>query len=62
MLAQEQAQAQSDLVSSLQQESQSDPASLMARYGTQLAMSGAASGSPLAAPPPAAVVPTQRGL
>jgi hypothetical protein len=33
-------QAQSDLVGSLQTRTQSDMASLMARYGTQLAMAG----------------------
>jgi hypothetical protein len=39
-LATEQAQAQSDLVSGLQNKTQGDMASLMARYGTQLAMAG----------------------
>ena len=39
-LATEQTQAQSDLVGSLQTQTQSDMASLMARYGTQLAMAG----------------------
>lgn len=39
-LATEQMQAQSDLVGSLQTRTQSDMASLMARYGTQLAMAG----------------------
>lgn len=39
-LAQEQAQAQTDLVSGLQDKTQGDMASLMARYGTQLAMAG----------------------
>lgn len=48
MLAQEQQQAQSDLIKSLQGQTQSDTADLMARYGTRLAMSGAAAGSPLA--------------
>ena len=40
-------QAQNDLVSSLQQKTQGDMASLMARYGTQLAMGGYSGGSPL---------------
>ena len=46
-LAPEQAQAQNDLVGSLQTQTQGDMGSLMARYGSQLALSGAASGSPL---------------
>lgn len=46
-LANEQAQAQSDLIGSLQTQTQGDMASLMARYGTQLAMSGTTT-SPLA--------------
>lgn len=49
-LANEQAQAQTSLISSLQTQTQGDMASLMARYGTQLAMSGAGGGSPLATP------------
>jgi hypothetical protein len=36
----EQQQAQNSLVSSLQDKTQGDMASLMARYGTQLAMAG----------------------
>ena len=47
MLAQEQTQAQNDLIKSLQGQAQGDTANLMARYGTRLAMSGAMSGSPL---------------
>ena len=39
-LAQEQITAQNELVSSLQTQTQGDMASLMARYGTQLALSG----------------------
>ena len=39
-LANEQQAAQNDLVSSLQTQTQGDMASLMARYGTQLALSG----------------------
>ena len=39
-LAQEQQAAQSDLVTSLQNKTQGDMASLMARYGTQLAFAG----------------------
>jgi hypothetical protein len=38
MLQQEQAQAQNQLVSSLRTQSQGDMASLMARYGSQLAL------------------------
>lgn len=41
MLQQEQVQAQNSLVTGLQTQTQGDMASLMARYGTQLAMSGA---------------------
>jgi hypothetical protein len=36
------------MVRSLQGQTQSDTASLMARYGTRLAMSGTTGGSPLA--------------
>ena len=39
-LATEQQQAQTDLVDSLQNKTQGDMASLMARYGTQLAFAG----------------------
>lgn len=39
-LVNEEAQAQGDLVSSLQTQTQGDMASLMARYGTQLAIAG----------------------
>jgi hypothetical protein len=49
MLAQEQQQAQSELVASLGKESQGDMANLMARYGTQLAFAGV-KGAPLASP------------
>lgn len=45
----EQQQAQQDLVNSLQNQTAGDTASLMARYGTRLAMAGASSGSPLVA-------------
>ena len=38
MLQQEQQQAQANLVTSLQKESQGDMANLMARYGSQLAL------------------------
>lgn len=48
LLAQEQEQAKQDMIKSLQGQTQSDTADLMARYGTRLAMSGAAGGSPLA--------------
>lgn len=47
-LASEQAQAQRDLASSLQKQSSGDMASLMARYGTQLALAGASGGTPAA--------------
>lgn len=43
-LATEQAQAQNDLVGSLQTQTQGDMSSLMARYGTQLALAGSQSG------------------
>lgn len=39
-LATEQAQAQNDLIGSLQTQTQGDMASLMARYGMHLAMAG----------------------
>lgn len=52
-LAAEQQQAQNDLVASLQTQTQGDMSSLMARYGTMLAMSGANYG-PLTAPTPGA--------
>ena len=54
MLQQEQQQAQTDLVASLQKETQGDMASLMARYGTQLALAGGSGGSPLVTSVPAA--------
>jgi hypothetical protein len=47
-LAAEQQQAQNTLVANLQTQAQGDTASLMARYGTRLALGGAT-----AAPPPA---------
>jgi hypothetical protein len=50
-LATEQQQAQTDLITSLQAQTQGDTASLMARYGTQLAMAGTGSGSPLTVSP-----------
>ena len=40
MLAQEQQQAQTSLDNQLQTQTQGDMASLMARYGTQLAVAG----------------------
>lgn len=43
----EAAQAQQAKMMALQSQAQGDTASLMARYGTRLAMSGATSGSPL---------------
>lgn len=39
-LATEQAQAQNTLIAGLQQQAQGDTASLMARYGTRLALAG----------------------
>lgn len=47
-LATEEKEAQANLVKSLQTETSQDSASLMARYGTRLAMSGTIGGSPLA--------------
>jgi hypothetical protein len=41
MLQQEQQQAQANLVKGLQTQTQGDMASLMARYGSQLAFAGA---------------------
>lgn len=51
-LAAEQDQAQSDLVKSLTATTKGDMASLMARYGTQLALAGGGVSSPLVAPTP----------
>jgi hypothetical protein len=47
--APEQLQAQQDLISGLQVQTQGDMASLMARYGTHLALAGGTT-SPLVAP------------
>ena len=47
MLQQEQQQAQANLVNSLQTQTQGDMASLMARYGSQLALAGSMGGSPM---------------
>ena len=55
-LATEQAQAHSDLVGGLQNKTQGDMASLMARYGTQLAMAGTTV-SPMVQPAPVAARP-----
>jgi hypothetical protein len=44
-LATEQQQAQNDMVSSLQTKTQGDMSSLMARYGTQLAIAGTGAGA-----------------
>lgn len=49
-LVAQQQQAQNDLIAGLQKQTQGDMASLMARYGTQLAFAGATGGSPLAGP------------
>ena len=56
MLAQEQAQAQASLVSGLQTQTQGDMASLMARYGTQLAVAGGTT-SPLVSTRTGAIAP-----
>jgi hypothetical protein len=48
-LATEQAQAQATLISNLQTTAQGDTASLMARYGTRLALAGSGV-APIAAP------------
>ena len=48
-LAAEQQQAQNTLVSSLQTQAEGDTASLMARYGTRLALAGTGM-TPMAAP------------
>ena len=53
MLQTEQQQAQANLVTSLQKETQGDMASLMARYGSQLALAqgmAGAYGSPMTPP------------
>lgn len=50
-LATEQQQAQADLVAGLGKQSQGDMASLMALYGTKLAMAGNNNRSPLAPNP-----------
>lgn len=52
-LAQEQADAKASQTRALQTELQSDSASIMARYGTNLALAGS-SGYPVAAPAAAA--------
>ena len=44
MLQQEQEQAQTNLVTSLRKETQGDMASLMARYGSQLALAQGVTG------------------
>jgi|GEM_PF-3335575 len=46
--------AQAELVRNLQVEAAGDTASVMARFGTRMALSGTASTSPLVAPPAAA--------
>ena len=53
MMRVEKEQAQANLVTSLRQETQGDMASLMARYGSQLALAGGqagAYGSPMTPP------------
>jgi hypothetical protein len=54
-LAQEQQQAQDELVKSLQTQAAGDTASIMARYGTRLALAG--TGVPMPAP---ATMPSAR--
>jgi hypothetical protein len=44
-LVAEQQQAQTDLINGLQKQTQGDMASLMARYGTQLALAGTFNGA-----------------
>ncbi len=56
MLAQEQAQAQNSLVSGLETQTAGDMASLMARYGTQLAIAGGTT-SPLVSTRTGAIAP-----
>ena len=54
MLQAEQEQAQANLVKGMQTQTQGDMASLMARYGSQLAMAGTvagAYGTPMQPPP-----------
>lgn len=46
--------AQSDDIAALQQTAQIDTSSIMARFGTRMAISGTTQGSPLAAAPRAA--------
>lgn len=46
------AKAQADDITAMQNTAGIDTASLMARYGTRLAMAGASQGSPLAVVPP----------
>lgn len=62
-LAIEQQQAQQGLISSLQTQTQGDMASLMARYGTQLAIAGTGSGgSPLVYSPATATSTGASGI
>jgi hypothetical protein len=56
MLAQEQQQAQTSLDNQLQTQTQGDMASLMARYGTQLAVAGGTT-SPLVSTRTGALAP-----
>jgi len=56
MLKQEQAQAQDSLANQLQTQTQGDSASLMARYGTQLAVAGGTT-SPLVSTRTGAIAP-----
>jgi hypothetical protein len=49
-LATEQASAQATLISSMQNQAQGDTASLMARYGTRLALMASPAQGPMASP------------
>ena len=50
-LAAQQQQAQQSLIANLQDQAAADTASIMARYGTKLALTGISTSSPQAAPP-----------
>jgi hypothetical protein len=50
LLAQQQAQAEQDQTVALQDKLKGDTASIMSRYGTLVALTGATSGSPLMQP------------
>ena len=56
-LTAEQAQAQQDQITTLQTQATGDTASIMARYGTRLALAGTAGTSSPATPAPAQTTP-----